>query len=732
MNIGRCVPVHPLKSSARLHNVTRVSNLLRGKASVSVPTGIYSITKAPASTSRRLYFSTTCSSWVTFRSGKTPKLGPVTSLLPPSWSTLRCLTSNAKPPASSTSATNPSVAKLTTTTASKAAPGEQLSSDYQIIKQLLYYVWPKHDPGAKVRVVTALSLLILGKVLNVQVPMIFKSVVDTLNTTDPAAGGTLVTIAGAMLIGYGGARLGAALFQELRNAVFSRVAQTAIRRVALNVYQHLLNLDLPFHLSRQTGGLTRAMDRGTKGISFVLSSMVFHFIPTILEIGIVCSILASKYGVSYAYVTAGTMATYVAFTLAITQWRTKFRKDMNVADNRAATVAVDSLINFESVKYFNNEKFEARQYDQALKMYEKASLRATSSLAFLNAGQNAIFSVSLTGMMWMASQGILDGSMTVGDLVMVNGLVFQLSLPLNFLGSMYREMRQALTDMDSLFSLQNVNSQIKDVPHAKDLVWKGGEIRFENVSFGYHPDRLILDNVSFVIPSGQKTAIVGPSGCGKSTILRLIFRFYDVQQGNIYIDGQNIEDVTLASLRKYIGVVPQDTALFNNTIYHNILYGNSQATKAQVEAAAQKAQLHQTIQRLPKHYDTLVGERGLMLSGGEKQRVALARAILKDSPLLFFDEATSALDTHTEQAILEQIREILRENQRTSIFVAHRLRTIYDADTILVLKNGRLVEQGTHTQLLLKPSGEGIYRMMWQLQEMHHAENSILSDDKKE
>ncbi|KAJ1970970.1 Iron-sulfur clusters transporter atm1, mitochondrial [Dimargaris xerosporica] len=615
----------------------------------------------------------------------------------------------------------------------KPATHEQQASDFQIITQMMRYVWPKHDPGAKVRMVTALSLLVLGKVLNVQVPMIFKSIVDTLNGVEPAASASLVTIAGAMLIGYGGARLGAVAFQELRNAVFAQVAQKAIRTVALNVYNHLLRLDLNFHLSRQTGGLTRAIDRGTKGISFLLSSMVFHFIPTLLEIGIVCSILASKYGADFVYITAGTMAAYVAFTLSVTQWRTRFRRDMNVADNQAATVVVDSLINFESVKYFNNEQLEAKQYEKALVKYEKAALKTASSLAVLNAGQNAIFSTSLTVMMWMASQGILEGSLTVGDLVMVNGLVFQLSMPLNFLGSVYRELRQSLIDMDALFGLQTVHSQVRDSPHAHDLVWHGGEIRFENVSFGYHPDRLILNNVSFVIPKGQKIAIVGPSGCGKSTILKLLFRFFDPKSGNIYVDGQNIKNVKLDSLRKHIGVVPQDTALFNNTIYHNIAYGNSAATSAEVKRAAQQAQIHDSIQRLPDGYESRVGERGLMLSGGEKQRVALARAILKNAPIVFFDEATSALDTRTEQAILNRVRELLRDKQQTSIFIAHRLRTIYDSDLILVLKDGQLCEQGTHEQLLCQTEGHGVYRQMWEMQEVgpEAAEGDEPVDDRR-
>ena len=520
----------------------------------------------------------------------------------------------------------------------------------------------------------------------------------------------------------GATRIGAAIFQEVRNAIFASVAQKAIRRVACNVFEHLLQLDLNFHLSRQTGGLTRAIDRGTKGISFLLTSMVFHIIPTALEISMVCGILAYQYGPKFAAITALTMVAYTGFTVVTTSWRTKFRKQANAADNAGATVAVDSLINFEAVKYFNNEKYEVGRYDTALSNYEKASIDVTTSLSFLNAGQNLIFSSALSAMMYLAADGVATGSMTIGDLVMVNQLIFQLSVPLNFLGSVYRELRQSLLDMETLFNLQKINIAVKEPEEPKALrLTKGGEIRFENVTFGYHKDRPILRNLSLTIPAGQKLAIVGPSGCGKSTILRLLFRFYDAESGRILIDDTDIRDVSLQSLREAIGVVPQDTPLFNNTIEHNIRYGNMEASSEEVRNAAKRARIHEIVESLPEGYDTMVGERGMMISGGEKQRLAVSRLILKDPPLLFFDEATSALDTYTEQSLLQNINSILKEKARTSVFVAHRLRTIFDSDKIIVLQDGHVAESGTHSQLL---GGGGVYSQLW-----HAQEESLVTDD---
>ena len=579
------------------------------------------------------------------------------------------------------------------------------------MKEMSRYLWPKDSLGTKLRVSLAVGLLVGGKLLNVQVPFYFKSIVDSMNVDLASMGGVVPAAAVSMILAYGAARVGATVFQELRNAVFASVAQKAIRGVARNVFDHLLRLDLNFHLSKQTGGLTRALDRGTKGISFLLTSMVFHILPTALEISLVCGILTWQFGAQFAAITALTMVGYTAFTIWTTAWRTKFRRQANAADNKASTVSVDSLINYEAVKYFNNEKFEVARYDKALQNYEKSSIKVATSLSFLNSGQNIIFSTALTGMMYLAAKGLAAGSLTVGDLVMVNQLVFQLSVPLNFLGSVYRELRQSLLDMETLFNLQKVNVSITDKPGAKPLALsKGGEIKFENVNFGYHPDRPIVKNLNLTIPAGKKVAIVGPSGCGKSTLLRLLFRSYDVQGGRILIDDQDIRDVQVDSLRRSIGVVPQDTPLFNDTVEHNIRYGKIDATREEVVAAARRAHIDETIQRFPDGYETKVGERGLMISGGEKQRLALSRLLLKDPPLLFFDEATSALDTHTEQAIMVNINSILREKGRTSVFVAHRLRTIFDSDLIIVLKEGSVAEMGTHRELVDR---DGVYAQLW-------------------
>ncbi|KAL9102287.1 MAG: hypothetical protein Q9163_002556 [Psora crenata] len=592
---------------------------------------------------------------------------------------------------------------------------QQRKADWAIIKEMSTYLWPKNDIGARLRVVTALGLLVASKALNVQVPFYFKSIIDSLNVDFAALGGTAWTVGGAMIVAYGVTRIGATVFQEIRNAVFASVAQKAIRKVACNVFEHLLRLDLNFHLQRQTGGLTRALDRGTKGISFLLTSMVFHVLPTALEISMVCGILAYQYGPRFAAVTAVTMLAYTSFTVITTSWRTKFRKQANAADNEGATVAVDALINFEAVKYFNNEKYEVGRYDKALRNYENASINVTTSLAFLNSGQNIIFSSALAAMMYLAADGLAAGTLTVGDLVMVNQLVFQLSMPLNFLGSVYRELRQSLLDMETLFNLQKVNVAVKEPVKPRPLhLTHGGNIRFEDVTFGYHRDRPILRNLSLTVPAGKKVAVVGPSGCGKSTILRLLFRFYDIESGRILIDDQDIKEVSLQSLREAIGVVPQDTPLFNSTVEHNIKYGNLNASTEEVRNAAKRAQVDDIIQDLPEGYSTMVGERGMMISGGEKQRLAVARLILKDPPIMFCDEATSALDTYTEQALLQNINSILKEKARTSVFVAHRLRTISDSDKIIVLKDGRVAEEGTHTQLL---EAHGVYAELWYTQE---------------
>lgn len=589
------------------------------------------------------------------------------------------------------------------------------STNWEILSTLLTYVWPKNDFGTKARVILALSLLLAGKLLNVQVPFFFKAVVDRMNDVasqplDLANPNTVWVVAGASILGYGVARIGASAFSELRNAVFANVAQRSIRKIARSVFTHLLNLDLSWHLSRQTGGLTRAIDRGTKGISFLLSSIVFHIVPTALEISLVCGILSIKCGPSYASVAGLTMLAYAWFTIRTTSWRTHFRRDANLADQRGATTSLESLLNYESVKYFNNEQHEIQKYDSALQNYEKASVRVSTSLAALNSGQNAIFSTSLTIMMLLTAHGILTGTMTVGDLVMVNQLVFQLSLPLNFLGSVYRELRQSLVDMETMFNLQKQQQKICDKPNASVLPPVRGDIRFENVTFGYHPGRPILKNCSFTIPAGQKTALVGPSGCGKSTIFRLLFRFYEPQTGKIYIDDNDISQFSLESVRKAIGVVPQETALFNSSIWDNLKYGKLAASDEEVRRAAHLARVDHVVEQLPDGFDTIVGERGLMISGGEKQRLAIARMLLKDPRIMFFDEATSSLDSHTETELMRNINTLLRDMSRTSIFIAHRLRTVEDADHILVLDHGHVVERGTHEALLDK---HGLYYDLW-------------------
>ena len=573
---------------------------------------------------------------------------------------------------------------------------------------LLPYLWPTGQLELRVRVVIAMALLVAAKGFNVYVPFFYKAAVDALSVE--VAGVIVVPI--MIIVGYGLARVMAQALGEIRDAVFAKVAQHAIRSVALRTFNHLHSLALRFHLDRQTGGLSRTIERGTKGIQFLLSFTLFNILPTLLEILLVCGILLWNYNFWFAAITFGTIVGYIAFTMMVTEWRMKFRRQMNDSDNEANTKAIDSLLNYETVKYFGNEGHEANRFDSSMARYQTAAVRSQTTLSYLNIGQGLIVSVGLIVVMLLAAMGVRDGSMTLGDFVLVNTFLIQLYLPLNFLGFVYREIKQSLVDMEVMFNLLVQHTEIADKPGAMPLQTENAEIEFDHVDFAYESDRSILHDVTFKVPAGHTVAIVGPSGAGKSTISRILFRFYDVAGGSVRIDGQDIRDVTQASLRNAIGIVPQDTVLFNDTIGYNIRYGRPDATEEEVMDAARMASIHDFVESLPQGYKAAVGERGLKLSGGEKQRVAIARTILKQPNILLFDEATSALDSQTEREIQASLREV--SANRTTLVIAHRLSTIIHADEILVLDKGRIVERGRHQDLL---AAEGQYAAMWARQQ---------------
>ncbi len=601
------------------------------------------------------------------------------------------------------------------TAAAGAAPNSAASvtaapkagGDWNTLSRLLPYLWQY-----KWRVVIALSLMVAAKLANVSVPLLLKELVDamSLKPGDPQA---VLVVPVALLVGYGALRLMTSAFTELRELVFAKATHGAARSIALQTFEHLHALSLRFHLARQTGGMTRDIERGVRGIESLISYSLYSIIPTLVEVGLVLTILAVKFDAWFAGITLLALALYIFFTVQVTEWRTQFRKQANEFDSAAHTRAIDSLLNYETVKYFGNENFEAGRYDESLEQLRKARLKAQTTLSLLNTGQQLIIAAALVAMLWRATEGVVAGRMTLGDLVMINAFMIQLYIPLNFLGVLYREIKQSLTDLDKMFVLMDREREVADAPGAPDLVLQGApEVVFDRVNFAYEKDRPILKDISFSIPAGKTVAVVGPSGSGKSTLARLMFRFYDVQQGVIRIAGQDIRQVSQASVRKALGIVPQDTVLFNDSVAYNIAYGRPGANQSEIEGAAKAARIHDFIASTPKGYQTSVGERGLKLSGGEKQRVAIARTLLKDPPILVFDEATSALDSANERAIQSELSSVA--HNKTTLVIAHRLSTVVDAHEILVMEAGHIIERGSHAALLAQ---QGRYASMWAMQQ---------------
>ncbi len=591
--------------------------------------------------------------------------------------------------------------------ATPAASQGPARSDWGTLKRLFPYLW-----DYKWRVLAALGFMVGAKLANVGVPLLLKNLVDTMNFK-PGDVQAVLVVPIALLLAYGLLRLSTSLFTELRELVFAKATEGAARRISLEVFRHLHALSLRFHLERQTGGMTRDIERGTRGVHSLISYSLYSIIPTLIEVTLVLTLLAVKFDLMFAVITGIALVFYVFFTVTVTQWRTQFRKTMNELDSSAHSRAIDSLLNYETVKYFNNEEFEAKRYDENLVRYRKAAIKSQNTLSLLNAGQQLIIAIGLVAMLWRATQGVVDGRMTLGDLVMVNAFMIQLYIPLGFLGVIYREIKQSLTDLDKMFTLMEKEREIADEPGAQPIkIDASPAVRFENVSFAYEPARPILHQVSFEIPPGKTVAVVGSSGAGKSTLARLLYRFYDVQQGRITIAGQDIKHVTQASVRQSIGIVPQDTVLFNDTVEYNIAYGKPGASHAEVEEAARAARIHGFIASTPLGYQTMVGERGLKLSGGEKQRVAIARTLLKNPPVVIFDEATSALDSANERAIQTELKTAAQN--KTTLVIAHRLSTVVDAHEILVMDAGQIVERGSHAALL---AAQGRYADMWAMQQ---------------